>query len=203
MANYENVDNVGQWFFHAELVSPKFITMAENEEAVHQNKPRTAVQHESTFEIYGENDGAFVEISNLRPDYTALLFGVQVIDSDDFTGDVASSNFQFPTGPGIGPFTRPPIVSLSASAFAISDANTGFQWENAVLAGATDATGDDEWLLVALGQPFAAAALDNYKAGLALLHRIAGFDGASPSTPGAGLNYYVFWHASGPVASYL
>lgn len=203
MANYEWTNNVGEWFFHSEHTSAKFDRMTINEEANHQNKPRTCHQYESTYEILGEGDGEFVEISHLQPDHTAMLFGVQVIDSDDFAVDVSSSNLLFPTGPGIGPFTRAPVVEFSGSAFAISDADTGFQWENADLTSPVDATAADEWLLVALGQPFAAASLDNYKAGLAFLQRIAGFDASSPNTPGAGLNYYIFWHATGPVAAYF
>lgn len=215
MANFENVDNVGAWTFHTEMVSPKLDRMAMNEEAAHQNKPRTCHQYESTWELDSPvpasgtsaqgDEGDFVEITHLQPEWTVLLFGVQVIDSDDFpTGeaDSSSSNFLFPTGPGIGPFIRPPIVSLSSSAFAVPDANNGDDWQTADLSAATDESGAADWLLTNIGQPFSGAGLDNFKAGLALIHRLAGFDGQGTSAPAANTNYYVFWHATGPVAEF-
>lgn len=203
MANYEYQNDVGTWFFHSAVTFPKLDRMAINEEANHQNKPRTAIQYESTFEVTGENQGAFVEITRLEPDYTAILFGVQVIDSDEFAGDVSSSNFLFPTGAGLGPFLRPPVMKISGSAFSVPDANGGASWQTADVSAAVDATATNTWFTVAIGQPFVAGGLDNYKNGIALLQRIAGFDGDAPISPSAARNYYIFWHAIGPVAEYL
>lgn len=206
MANYENVDNVGTWFFHALIESSKLDLMARNEEAAHQNKPRSAHQFESTFVVNVDGSGEFVEITHLQPEYTVLLFGVHVVDSDAFSvGEVDSSSegMLFPTGPGIGPFLRPPVVTLCSSAFAVPDASGGADWQAAVLAAATNESGAGDWLLTNLGQPFTASGLDNYKAGLAFHFRIAGFDGVASTAPPANTNYYTFWHAMGSVAAYL
>lgn len=203
MANFEYQNDVGAWTFHSEILSSKFIRMSENEEANHQNKPRTVNQYESTFEVTGENEGAFVEIAHLQPDYTVMLFGVHVLDSDDFAGVVLATHLLFPSGDGIGPFLRPPVVKLSGSAFTVSDANGGSSWQTADIASAVARDAEDEWLLLALAQPFAVTGVDNFKAGLTILERIGGFDGNAGNAPSAGTNYYVFWHAIGPVAAYL
>jgi len=216
VANFENVDNVGTWLFHSHITSAKLDLMTQNEEAVHQNKPRTCNQHEGTWELSNPaaavgssaqgSEGFFVDITHLQPEYTVLMFGVQVIDTDDFpTGeaDSSASNFLFPTGAGIGPFLRPPVVVIGNASFAIPDASGGGNWQTATLAGATDESGPGDWPLTNLGQPFTGAGLDNFKAGLALIHRIAGFDGQATAAPPANSNLYAFWHAIGPVAAFV
>lgn len=203
MANFEHVNDVGAWTFHSLIESSKLDRMAMNEEAIHQNKPRTCNQYESTFVVTGENAGNFLEITHLQPDHTALLFGVLVIDSDDFTGVVLAPTLLFPTGPGLGPFLRPPVISLSASAFSIADGDNGDSWQDADITAASAADGTNNWLLVSMRQPFAATNVDNYKAGISLMNRIAGFDGDAGVSPSAGRNYYIFYHAVGPVAVYL
>jgi hypothetical protein len=215
VANFENVDNVGTWTFHSHITSAKLDLMTRNEEAIHQNKPRTCNQHEGTWELTNPAEGSgssaqgdegfFVEITHLQPEYTVLMFGVQVIDTDDFpTGeaDSSSSALLFPTGAGIGPFLRPPVVVIASSSFAIPDASGGSDWQTATLAGATDESGPGDWPLTNLGQPFSAGGLDNFKSGLALIHRIAGFDGQGTASPPANSNLYAFWHAIGPVAAF-
>lgn len=218
MANYENVDNVGAWTFHSHITSAKLDLMTRNEEAVHQNKPRTCHQFESTWELTSPveisgaagtsaqgDEGFFNEITHLQPEWTVLMFGVHIVDTDEFpTGeaDSASSNLIFPTGAGIGPFLRPPVINLCSSSFAIPDASGGGNWQTATLAGATDESGPADWPLTNIGQPFSAAGLDNFKAGLAFIHRIAGFDAQATAAPPANSNLYVFWHVIGPVAAF-
>lgn len=205
MANYEYTDNVGVWFFHSLITSAKLDGMAINEEANHQNKPRTCHQYESTWQVTGEGEGEFIEISHLQPEHTVLLFGVHVVDTNLFpTGeaDSSSEHFIFPTGAGIGPFLRPAVITLCTSSFAVPDASGGADWQTASVAAATDESGPGDWLLAALGIPFTASGLDNFKAGVALYLRIAGFDGQGTAAPPANSNFYVFWHATGPVAAY-
>lgn len=218
MANFENVDNVGTWTFHSHITSAKLDLMTQNEEAVHQNKPRTCHQYESTWELtnpshhagtFGSSaqgdEGFFVEITHLQPEYTVLLFGVHVVDTDEFPAgeaDSASSNLVFPTGAGIGPFLRPPVFALCGSSFAVPSASGGDDWQTATLAAATDESGPGDWPLTNIGQPFGGSGLDNFKAGIAFIHRIAGFDGQGTAAPPANSNLYVFWHALGPVAAF-
>lgn len=215
VANFENVDNVGVWFFHSLITSAKLDLMTENEEAVHQNKPRTCHQYESTWELSNPvpgvgssatgSEGFFVEITHLQPEYTVLLFGVHVVDTDEFPAgeaDSASSNMLFPQGPGIGPFLRPPVFALCGSSFAIPSASGGNDWQAATLAAATDESGPQDWPLTSIAQPFAGAGLDNFRAGIAFMHRIAGFDAAATASPPANSNLYVFWHALGPVLAF-
>lgn len=199
----EYVENVGIWFFHALIESGKLDRMAVSEEANHQNKPRTCHQFDSTFQIDPEGKGAFVTLAHLQPEHTVLLFGVHVFDSDLFTTDTSTEGFLFPTGAGIGPFLRPPVMAISPASFAIPDANNGRDWQTADLAAATDETGPSDWLLATMSQPHVAAGIDNFKAGMLFDVRTAGFDGQAPSFPGAATNYYVFWHALGSVAAYF
>lgn len=203
MANYEHVDDVGTWFFHALIVSSKLDLMTMNEEANHQNKPRGCNEFESTYVIDSEGSGTFVTIAALEPEDSVLLFGVHVVDSDGWTGTTFNESLLFPIGAGIGPFLRPPIITICCSAFAIPDASGGRSWQAGAVAGATDESGVQDWFLAVIGQPFTAGGYDNYRAGMPLLFRIAGFDGQSPNVPDANTNYYVFWHAVGSVAAYL
>jgi hypothetical protein len=203
VANYELVNDVGAWFFHALIVSPKLTRMTENEEANHQNKPRGCNQFEGTYQIDAEGTGTFVTLASLEPEYTALLFGVHVIDSDGWAGTTFFDDFPFPTGAGIGPFLRPPIMTICASSFAIPDASSGRDWQAASVAAATNESGVSDWILACIAKPYTASGYDNYKNGMPMSYRIAGFDGQAPSAPNANTNYYLFWHAVGPVAAYL
>lgn len=210
MANFELVDDVGAWFFHALIVSVKLDRMAMNEESVHQNKPRTCHQFESTFTVTGAGtedvSGEFSTITHLQPEYTVLLFGVCVVDSDEFAigeADSSSQHLFFPTGPGIGPYLRTPVVIISPTAFSISDANGGREWRAADVTAAVDHNSPDDWLLAQVGQPLTASGLDNFKQGLQLGFRIAGFDDVDSTAPSAADNYYTFYHAMGTVAAYL
>ncbi len=210
MANFEYVNDVGSWFFHALIESSKLDRMSSNEEANHQNKPRTCDQFEATYKI-GEDLpddvpfglGSFETLAHLEPESTALLFGVHVLDTDAFGGtDVGSEFFLFPTGPGLGPFLRPPIMALCPSAFTIPDASSGRDWQAAVLAAATNETGAGDWLLVQIGQPHTSSGFDNFRNGIQLDCRIAGFDGVATGAPPVNSSFYVFWHVVGSVAAY-
>lgn len=198
----EYLDNVGSWFFQALIVSSKLARMATSEEANHQNKPRTCHQFDSTFTIDVEGKGEFVTLAHLQPEYTVLLFGVHVFDSDLFGGTTRSSEgVVFPTGAGIGPFLRAPTIELSTAAFTVPDANGGRDWQAVSVAGAIDRTNPGDWPIAALAQP-SVASVDNFKAGMIIQIRAAGFDGVAGVAPAANRNYYVFWHALGPVAAY-
>lgn len=199
MSTVEWQDNSGDWFFRSEILSEKLTRNTTNEHASHENKPRLVRHFESG---YTDADGQVV-LNNFETEHQAILSGVRIISPAELSPakTILGADLLFPTGPGIGPFTRRPVINCSTCAFYVPTASGGDDWFLADMSGAVAWHDSTEWVLVNLAVP--QPALDEFKKGIAFYLRTAGLDGDSNVTfPTSGAHFFVFWHAHGPVAAY-
>ena len=192
-------DNGTDWFFRSEILSEKLTRNVTNEQAAHENKPRMSRHHESG---YTDAD-SYLTLNAFETDFLAILSGVRILSPAELAPGktILGADLVFPTGPGVGPFTRRPTINCSASSFYISTAAGGDDWFLADLAGATAWHDSEEWILVNLGIP--QPALDDFKKGIAFYIRTAGFgEDLNVTFPTSDAHFFIFWHAYGPVAVY-
>lgn len=198
----EWVDNGGDWFFRSEILSEKLTRNVVNEQAVHENKPRLTRQFETH---YTDDDGQVI-LNNFDSDFFVILAGVRIIGPAELTParTTLGADLIFPTGPGVGPFARRPVIVCCGSAFYVPTGDGGDDWQAADLSAAVTWDDPEEWMLTNLAIP--QPALDDFRKGVSFYIRTAGFGDLGPTmntTFPTGGHFYLFWHAHGAVAAYV